>query len=551
MSELKTTLHAGNFTWTFSTGKIDSSASKKAHEIFDHYHKAGVLTNESFSDDIWMINDEAHWTSIHFDLPEADYSQHGGLWSGYTLVEYQTAMKTYLSFKLGKTSLSDMHRTSMILIDMASGEDPVKISKRSDAKNALEFLNLLPKDSPERQNLIQLFEAEVSGYKPPKTRHRALADFASFLRFGRAMEAFWDQAVQARKLLFFPLYLWWNLTMILPLRPTEFVVTPRECIRKTDSGYQLTVRRTRMKGGGAKTYGYRLDTDYEKCVYTIPEDLAKEILWYKESVSDYLPSPADTLFCRGPLEIRNGDSRPLQYLDLANLLNQFYEEEIQDQGISRIRLGDTRHLAMISLIISGGSPTVCMKLAGHDDISVSSNYYANMSGLVECAAYELYIRKQGNPKAEITGNERYSVEPTEDMTRVEGGWCRSKLFRQGKVDHCAASFGPNGEIGEHCYCSFFRPEIQGIQLHLHMDDQADEEKRRIEELKKQVDSDSAFLLNRIEEVRKNRGEKESILQAILKLQHSSHDLKEAFLEFYSRQNRIIDAPDRPEDADID
>jgi len=32
----------------------------------------------------------------------------------------------------------------------------------------------------------------------------------------------------------------------------------------------------------------------------------------------------------------------------------------------RINLGDTRHLAMISLIASGGSPVICKELAGHD-----------------------------------------------------------------------------------------------------------------------------------------------------------------------------------------
>ena len=48
------------------------------------------------------------------------------------------------------------------------------------------------------------------------------ADFNTYLKFNEILNAFWAVATESQKLFYFPLYFWWNLTAILPLRVTEF-----------------------------------------------------------------------------------------------------------------------------------------------------------------------------------------------------------------------------------------------------------------------------------------------------------------------------------------
>ena len=45
----------------------------------------------------------------------------------------------------------------------------------------------------------------------------------------------------------FPIYLWVDLTYILPLRATEFMLTPRDCLSEKNGKVYITVRRTQKK----------------------------------------------------------------------------------------------------------------------------------------------------------------------------------------------------------------------------------------------------------------------------------------------------------------
>ena len=199
--------------------------------------------------------------------------------------------------------------------------------------------------------------------------------------------------------------------------------------------------------------------------------VASAVKWYQEKTAG-MPRPAiDSLFCRQAMFLHKENMRdcgapesPYCYRDLSNTLKLFYMEELEGKGIGKINLGDTRHIAMMNLIISGGSPSMCMELAGHEDINISSHYYANMSNLVECATYELYRRKEKADEVQAKGEQKYSLEPVRDMVRMEGGWCGSSLTRQGNVSDCIRAVGDGGELGDCLSCRYFRPDMQGVSV---------------------------------------------------------------------------------------
>ena len=53
--------------------------------------------------------------------------------------------------------------------------------------------------------------------------------------------------------------------------------------------------------------------------------------------------------------------------------DKYIEENVilPNNFIERINIGDTRHIAMINIVASGGKPSTAMMLAGHSNIDMS------------------------------------------------------------------------------------------------------------------------------------------------------------------------------------
>ena len=258
---------------------------------------------------------------------------------------------------------------------------------------------------------------------------------------------------------------------------------------------------------------YRINSDYKLMKYSITDKLASEVEWYVSETENMPKSSFDTLFVQQPHYLYCGRSAPsssiyYSYYNLSYCLEKFQSENMDvDLELNRINLGDTRHLAMISLIVSGGSPVICKELAGHEDINISSHYYSNISRFVECATYEMYRKQKSNVVDMLTHRKYYTGKTTD----VSEGKCDSNLYISGKIDDCIKSIGQNGEIGECIFCPHFIDGKTGKYIIF-----SDTTKR-----KKQVDDDSKYLMSVLELVRKGIGCNEDIQSALLKLQTSS------------------------------
>ena len=56
---------------------------------------------------------------------------------------------------------------------------------------------------------------------------------------------------------------------------------------------------------------------------------------------------------------------------------------LNEGEIGRISLGDTRHMALINLVMSGASLQACKELAGHHHIVTASHYYSNITSMLD------------------------------------------------------------------------------------------------------------------------------------------------------------------------
>lgn len=212
-------------------------------------------------------------------------------------------------------------------------------------------------------------------------------------------------------------------------------------------------------------------------------------------------------------------------MNLSFALKVFYREALSERNdISMIHLGDTRHIAMMNLIISGGSPTVCMELAGHEDIDVSSNYYANMANLVECATYEMYRKGKKGSQMLVQGQREYQFVQPDGLTRVKDGWCRSSRRKGLGVEDCISAVNSLGEMGDCKCCRYFMADMQGVHLDFY-----DAAKGR-----ENVDADSWFLMHMIEAVRQGIGLQEDIKSAMLRLQQSCMHYRDCLIKSYGK-----------------
>jgi hypothetical protein len=513
--------------------ELDKAALLQAREIFEDYRKRGVIIKGGFEDYSWTLFDEVKKVGVTLLSFEGGAEKQAMTWIGCTYHRYVKYIKAYIMLNLGEISLFTIQDLIRVFKRLAFSTCSEAVRMTEYATHIIALLQLIPGGNEQRDAVIEELEEKTVLRRNRKgKKQRCLADFKSYLRFHEILSGFWIDAGERSKLFYFPLYFWWNLTAILPLRPLEFLLIPRNCLQTNDGKHTLTIRRTKLKGGNEKI-SYRIADDYELKQYAINGDLANELRQYIEMTASERRVKLDTLLAQEPHCAYLGttpmySSHYYTYAYLKTCLRYFYDEVI-DTGchdIARIHLGDTRHLAMTNLILSGGSPVICRELAGHAHIDVSAHYYSNISNLVECATLERY-RKSKKIEAIVYGGSKYHLTVPADARRVSEGHCVSEKFRDGSIDDCLKVTNYNGNIGDCRFCGYYLPDNPGVMTKFH----------DVNEAKQRLDADSRYLIRMIELVRKGLGYTEDIGSALLRLQRSGDHFSKCLWEKYTTEGK--------------
>ena len=476
---------------------LDAVSLARAREIFREYQNRNTIIEGAFQDSVWTISDEVHTLHLNFYIDAEEYQKGAGSWSCCGCDDFVTCMKVFVIFHLGNRVLSGLYETLRGLKRLARSDMETVLALNNTCME-LDFLSLLPSESDELDLVMETLEENHSMASWKHHFPRQLGDFRDYLRFDKTLRDYWSHAKSVEKRIYFPIYFWWNLTAVLPLRPTEFLLTPADCLEKRDGKYLLSVRRTAMKKR-KRSVTYRIESDYEVNRYEIPEKLGREIESYQAQRIG--PPGGMTLFPRN----RYGEGH-MSYTQLRSLLGKFLAEVFPDDTVS-VRLGDTRHLAMINLMLSGGSPTICKALAGHDDINISANYYANLSSIIESVVYE-HARSSGQETA-LDGRMYFPLTVPKESIRIKDGWCDYTPVREGDIQECLKNWRGSDILGDCLNCPHFYPDKSGLRL------------RIMRDRKSAVDESSAFLIQMIEQARQGLQLPESIAAAMARLQDDS------------------------------
>lgn len=494
------TEECGDFVRHLPVQSLDEDTREAAQARFQEYYSKGIVIGGAFCDAAWQVTNQLHWFTLDFSINELLYRKNAVQWVGCTKECFQECMKAYVLFQLGSYSMEYIRSIIKSLKTLAGMEMDEAMGLSPDKRiHLVAFLKLLPESNDLRDQVIEALEEKVWNAHEKKPRN--MADFSYYLRFNRELDSFWNTANDEEKKWYFPVYYWWKLTAILPLRCTEFLLTPHNCLCEMDGKYVLSIRRTKLKKG-RRQVSHVVEEDYVIKKYEIPSWLFEEIRFYQQQTEGGALPTLGTLL----VPQRKTSSGYYSYIQMAHLLRNFCRETMNDEDYP-IHLGDTRHLAMINLMLSGGSPVICRELAGHESIDVSANYYANLSTVVESMVYEQF-HGWGN-QSMFQGSLRFPTALPDKKIRVGQGWCSAIEVAQGDVSKCLESYDSDGRVGNCLDCRHFYPDSPGLRA-------------KIEKgCKKRVDEDGKYLMQMIELVRKGIGYEEDIASALLRLQGDS------------------------------
>ena len=482
-----------------------------AKEKFEVFREKGTVLNDDFRDMEWRLTDQKYRYTLRFGYRNDELIAVARD-KGMSPLTFINDLKTYVSLTIGTTSIENIRTMVKYSIDevlrsefFTIGAVPSGIQHRGPLLSYIGFLDLL-KGQYVPDDYIRLCNDTYTAYSTAEKKDShdsqpvTLNEFRSYFLLSDVLDEYWFSQRDAGtpwKQYFYPFFLFWRVTTILPLRVTESCVTPRDCISTKDGRYYLTIRRSRLKGSrrnDPKIRSYTLDSDYTLHTYEITKEIYDCILRYKEITTDFA-HPYDTLFSVdhllslgvGTLRTAN-DDKTFSPLELNTLIRDFFDHvvcglfhltvvddaalmrrayddengiyEMEDDEIMIPQAKHTRHLAMINLIMRGCNPMLIKEFAGHEKVQTSEHYYSNIVRMVRCSTKYFYDKA----KAESTGIDVKNVlykqrfdpssvlndSTSKQTTRVDGGTCDANCS-----DYAASGY-------DCARCPHFTPDAEDL-----------------------------------------------------------------------------------------
>lgn len=296
---------------------------------------------------------------------------------------------------------------------------------------------------------------------------RDLPVFQSVLTFDSIINKYSREDLD-RNQKYYPIVLWWKLTMVIPIRPIEFFTLKQNNFYAENGNYYIKIERS-LKSDPKNKKSHKIDlmTDFRvtKKLYELFQKYIRTVNIGKE---EYIFNT-------------NGHSRlkrEREYIGKSiyiSLLKDFYDKIIvekygytviekekkqflDEKEIERINFGDTRHLAFLNLIISGYNPYTIAQLGGHRNLSSQMCYYSGATSYCTSKAFSfaLGIDNLDVETIPIAEWRQHQIMMTStDLSKaieVDGGYCISPNFpyecytatcRSGK---CKYFVNPDGYI---------------------------------------------------------------------------------------------------------
>lgn len=370
---------------------------KKCKSIFDKLKKEGQLRGE-FTDDRWLLYSDIDWTGISFFFDDDKYDKHAGKRLGIKKEILGNILRCFAIFCSGSyiyTTIAQKKLEVVVNFLENFGDKGYKILE-NDAVAIEEFLSFI--STPEEE-IIKIMSS-IRQIRKKKAAQRKMSPIINYMAIQNEINYLYSSGLDDDTFKrWFPIFFWVNITFILPLRATEMLVTPCDCLERDNGKVYLTVRRTLLKGRNKKVY-YDVKKDYGKFSYKMPDDNVMKII--ERYV--YLTKSQERRFLFEYNENMVNEMLSLQAFN--RLLESFIKENLignlnyeyakNATGIDEFEVvtaGDSRPIAMANLYFSDAGADICRQLANHVNINTSAGYYSNISEIIMASSIMQFQKK--------------------------------------------------------------------------------------------------------------------------------------------------------------
>ncbi|CUP57751.1 Uncharacterised protein [Turicibacter sanguinis] len=304
----------------------------------------------------------------------------------------------------------------------------------------------------------------------PTYGSRALPSYKSIMTFDYIINDFILNSSEELKLKYYPVLIWWQLTKIVPLRPIELSILQRDWLYKKNGSYFIKIERRKKRQSRLSSQGIPPLTEIE-----ISEEVFHLIHHYIQLGKEFNNSPyiLDYEFAKHNLnQIIRINKSNVEYSTHGflnrNLRIRFFEEIVQNQygytvvpkqeeeldylsnEIEVIHLGDTRHIAICSMMLQGMNEYTIAQMAGHHNLTEQIGYCNHLESYATAYTHRMAKSIQDTLQIDI-GGELEAIELAEKqqtaralllhsskpIRRINNGYCKSKNFPfECEIDDC-------------------------------------------------------------------------------------------------------------------
>lgn len=378
----------GKNSYIEALSKVFLSQNKQIefYETFNHFKEQGIIANDTFEEKTWLlIRKDKRITTISFDMNS--FTIHSASLRFYALLE----LKQENSFQSIQGKISFI-KQAILATDGFQGKDPYSklesfLNDKSKA-TVFKFATSLAKylifiGYDEQDNLIILCKQFAYGYK---NSVRSLPNFKDVLTFDWIIHDFQEKWTDLEKEVYFPIILWWNITLIIPMRVKEFVLLSRECAQKHNEKYTLTIPRTKKHMRKKHDIAITDKLTINKQLYDLIQDYI--CITNENSNNEYLLSYYH--YCKSHLHKKihgnaafkiKKNNTTFEEGQLYTLLKNFYKEIVTKKyglSLQYIKPLDTRHFAFCNMMFQGFNMLTIARIGGHSSLDSQMHYFNHL-----------------------------------------------------------------------------------------------------------------------------------------------------------------------------
>lgn len=393
--EIRKTLNESRFYKIESIQQISKNdlLLKDYKQIFDDLVESEVIKNKSIEDNLWFVYDPLSQLNLQMKFDLISYPQINKHLKFFILLRL-------ISGKAPKTTYDELATLRKVILGSQGFESLAQL-KGIFTENIEKYKNLGYSMVSVTSNFIDFYRTDnyqeilnICSSMPRRTRkNRDLPNFQDVLELDDIINHYFKNNSLEETISYMPILVWWLLTNILPMRPSELLKLKKDCLSYNENKNELyTISVPRIKNKSAAiSFSIRYDSVViDPKTYQLLVEARDKVNMYFPYSEYFFPSEMFSL----NYKVKRKKQNPIMNLrNFNDLKDRFYkiivEEKYGRYNLERVKAGDTRHFAIINMCLQGFSMHNIATLAGHNELKITQGYFSHAKHFAQSYVYRL------------------------------------------------------------------------------------------------------------------------------------------------------------------